>query len=366
MPYRASAERGVTLTFLGTGSGVPGAGRGMSASLLTSHDRFTHYLFDCGEGTQGALSRASDVHPKWLWKGAILVSHLHGDHVFGLPSLLTGMLRDARSSGDGGGGGGGGSSGSGSGGASSVLRVFGPPGLHRFLSAAFGASHSDAFLASMPLRIHELHWAEGNAACGGTRAAVEGGGGSGGLPLRVHHADATGVFTCIANAEHTVRAAPLLHSVPCLGYVYAEADEVHLDPAALRARGVEPGPGIGAALAALKAGRPAAFPGRGGGVVRLSPSDVLRYGSKGRKVALFSDMSRPSAAALALAAGADVLVHEATLEAGEESKAAARGHATPVMAGRTAAAIKPRHLLLTHFRRPLGAPVIDPPSEGEG
>jgi ribonuclease Z len=334
MPYRPpQTHKGVTLTFLGTGSGIPSQGRGMSAALLTAHDRCAHYLFDCGEGTQDALTRASQVHLDWLWRGGVFISHLHGDHVFGLPGLLTGVL--ARPAPPAGG----------------LLRVFGPPGLHRFLSAAFCAARREPAVAALPLEVNELHWDDA--------AAWRGGGGrergGDGLRLRVLRPDASGAFLCVDRGhEGAVRAAPLAHSVPTLGYVYSEADEAHLDPEALRARGVViPFKGMSEAVAALKAGRAVAMPRGCGGSVTVAPGDALTRGARGRKVAVFSDMCRPTRAALALAAGADVLVHEATCAPGEEDKAEARGHSTPAMAGRVAAAVSPRALLLTHFGRGL-------------
>jgi ribonuclease Z len=364
MPHRPpQTHKGVTLTFLGTGSGIPCPGRGMSSSLLTAHDRCAHYLFDCGEGTQEALSRASQWHPGWLWRGGVFISHLHGDHVFGLPSLLADLLRrdGQRLPTD----------------ASGPLRVFGPPGLHRFLSAALGASKRDAELAAMPVEVNELHWEDAAAWRSGGRGAPPPAEGSpaaapapaaaaaGGLPLRVLRPERGGAFLCVAGggsgrraAEAEVRAAPLVHTVPTLGYVYSEAEEAHLDPAALRARGIPipfGGPGeMAAAVAALKAGRSVEMPTQGGGApVTVAPGEALTRGAPGRKVAVFSDMSRAPRVALALAAGADLLVHEATCAPGEEEKAEARGHSTPAMAGRVAAAMDARALLLTHFGRAL-------------
>ncbi len=74
-------------------------------------------------------------------------------------------------------------------------------------------------------------------------------------------------------------------------------------------------------------------------------------GAKGRRVAVFSDMSAPSAAARALAKNVDLLVHEATHQPGECVAARARGHSSPNMAGAVAAALSAKTLVLTHFGR---------------
>ena len=71
---------------LGTSAAIPTKFHRPSAQVVTYHDR--HYLVDCGEGTQMQLLR---YRVKLARLDAIFISHLHGDHVFGLPGLLTSM-----------------------------------------------------------------------------------------------------------------------------------------------------------------------------------------------------------------------------------------------------------------------------------
>jgi len=76
----------ITLTILGTSAALPSYGRKLSAHLLEINGH--SLLFDCGEGTQFQLRK----YKKNLNKvSAILISHLHGDHFFGLPGLLSSM-----------------------------------------------------------------------------------------------------------------------------------------------------------------------------------------------------------------------------------------------------------------------------------
>ena len=159
--------------------------------------------------------------------------------------------------------------------------------------------------------------------------------------------DANGVYPCLQSDWMSVRAAPLRHSAPCFGYVYQENDVQHLNADAVRRAGGRLDMHTRTWLSELKAGRTITLPN---GVV-LRPADVLVQGTRGRKVAVFSDMSSASEAAIALAQRADLLVHEATLAPGECAAAAARAHSSPDMAGRVAARINARALVLTHFGR---------------
>lgn len=72
------------LTILGSSSALPTSERYPSAHVLNAHERL--YLIDCGEGTQIQLRKAKIRFGKI---NHIFISHLHGDHVFGLYGLLS-------------------------------------------------------------------------------------------------------------------------------------------------------------------------------------------------------------------------------------------------------------------------------------
>lgn len=72
-------------TFLGTSAGTPTKARNVTALALEYGEGRSWYLFDCGEATQHQLlhTRLSLVKLR-----AVFITHVHGDHTFGLPGLI--------------------------------------------------------------------------------------------------------------------------------------------------------------------------------------------------------------------------------------------------------------------------------------
>jgi len=75
------------IQFLGTGAGSPGKFRNVTSTALRLLDeRNSVWLFDVGEATQHQILRTT-LKPRKIDK--IFITHLHGDHIFGLPGLLS-------------------------------------------------------------------------------------------------------------------------------------------------------------------------------------------------------------------------------------------------------------------------------------
>jgi ribonuclease Z len=74
------------VTILGSGAAVPTLRRNPTSQYLVCNDR--HILIDCGEGTQMQMRKFGI---KFQRINHILISHLHGDHFFGLVGLLSTM-----------------------------------------------------------------------------------------------------------------------------------------------------------------------------------------------------------------------------------------------------------------------------------
>ena len=73
----------IDIVFLGTGSAIPTLSRNHNAIIFNYKNR--NFLIDCGEGTQRQIRKAKLNICKIT---DILITHMHGDHIFGLPGLL--------------------------------------------------------------------------------------------------------------------------------------------------------------------------------------------------------------------------------------------------------------------------------------
>ena len=141
----------VELTFFGTSSGAPTITRnqqGLSVRLGGET-----WLFDCGEATQ---HRMMDTHVTPGSIRRIFISHLHGDHVFGLPGLLCNLATSLPvGSGD------------------TLVQVVGPPGLSALLRTVIGNSYATLRAGSdrLLLQIHEIGGMQALRGRGGTRHA---------------------------------------------------------------------------------------------------------------------------------------------------------------------------------------------------
>lgn len=150
------------LTFLGTCAGAPSLQRNVTSIALTFSDKGQTWLFDCGEATQHQFMR-TDLKPGRLEK--IFITHLHGDHIFGLPGLLTSRSMSS---------------------IVTPLTIYGPAGLRTFIETALSISGS---WVDFPLDIVEV--AEG---------------------------------LVFEDDNHRVVAQALNHVVPCFGYRVEQKD----------------------------------------------------------------------------------------------------------------------------------------------
>ena len=170
------------LFFLGTGAGVPAKLRNVSAlALLLLVERNAIWLFDCGEATQHQILHTS-LKPRKIEK--IFITHLHGDHIFGLPGLLGSRSFQ---------------------GGTSDVTVYGPKGVRTFLEAALQLSGTHLKYSLDIVEIEE------------------------------------GII--FADDQFTVETLLLDHNIASYGFRITEKDKMGtLDADRLKAEGVPPGP----------------------------------------------------------------------------------------------------------------------------
>lgn len=170
------------LFFLGTGSGVPSKERNVSSLVLRMlEERGTTWVFDCGEGTQQQILN-TNIRPRRI--EVIFITHLHGDHIYGLPGLLSSRSFQ---------------------GGETPVTVYGPRGLKEYIDIS--------------LRLSGTHLR---------------------YPLYVEEVEEGILFE---DEQFLVEAVKLQHGLDSYGYIMTEKDKLgELQPDKLKALGISPGP----------------------------------------------------------------------------------------------------------------------------
>ncbi len=182
------------ITFLGTSCSMPTKDRSHPAVFLFHEGE--GILLDCGEGTQRQFKIAG-IKPTKIKK--ILISHWHGDHVFGLPGLLQTLVSNDYNE---------------------TLHIYGPEGTKKHLDSL---KNSFEFESMPKLEVHE----------------VESG-------------------TIFKNELITISAEKMKHSVPCIGYAIKENDRRKVDMKKAKKLGL----GSGIELGKLVDGKAIEFEGK--------------------------------------------------------------------------------------------------------
>ncbi|PST82643.1 ribonuclease Z [Pedobacter yulinensis] len=149
------------VTVLGSSSATPVFNRNPSAQVLNCNEKI--YLIDCGEGTQQQLIRFNIKSARIDY---VFITHLHGDHYFGLIGLLSSMHLNGRIK---------------------PLDIFGPAALQEILELQF--RHSETVIR------YELNF---------------------------HVVDPDRPGTVFENSDLVVSSFPLNHRIPCTGYRFSQ------------------------------------------------------------------------------------------------------------------------------------------------
>ncbi len=262
---------------LGTSGMMPLPNRHLTSAMVRRDGEL--FLFDCGEGTQVSLKR---LNLKWKKIDSIFISHMHADHVTGLPGML--MLSSQVDRDD-------------------PLTIYGPPRLKEYV---------DANRRILDMYIN--------------------------YEIIVHVAE-PGII--IDTDEYTVRAVPLLHTKPCLGYVLEEKERAGIfSVEQATALGVPMGPLWGR----LQRGE----------AVRLDDGTVVESAQvmgeqrPGRKVSYITDTAYLSSIAEAVR-GSDLLLCEGMFTADMAETAYEKRHLTSDQAAMIARDGEVARLALMHY-----------------
>lgn len=149
------------ITILGCGSALPTTRHSPSSQIIDLRDKL--YMIDCGEGTQLQMRHQ---RIKFSRLNHIFISHMHGDHCFGLPGLIStlGML-----------------------GRMGELTIHGPHGLETYLNPLL-----KQFLGNLP------------------------------YPVRLNLIDAGRHELVMEDRSLCVYSIPLMHRIPCCGFLFME------------------------------------------------------------------------------------------------------------------------------------------------
>lgn len=288
----------MNITFLGTGAGKPSLQRNVTSSVLDlTKERQEMWLFDCGEATNHQIQRLQRKESKensnfpsiTLPKiSKVFITHLHGDHIFGLFGFLTSRSMTSNPK---------------------PLTLYGPKGIKKILETVIEISES--FL-TFDLEIIELE----------PNANPE-------IP-----------FDVFEDPTFKVTAIELQHRVQSFAYRIEEKDGVgKLDIQALHKLGVHDH----TIYQQLKELQTVTL--NNGDI--LNPLDFLTP-HKGKTVVIFGD-TYPCPNCLTIANNADFIVHEATYSQEYEALALERAHSTTLQTATVAKNANVKKLYFTHI-----------------
>lgn len=269
------------VVILGTSSAAPTLRRWLSGTALLRNGEV--FLFDCGEGTQFRFMKADLPRRKF---SNIFITHLHGDHIFGLGGFISTMNLGQRDI---------------------PLHIHGPRGIKRFID--FMTTFPRPTRLGFELHVHELNPGHRGLVC--------------------------------ETDEYEVTCAPLDHTIPAFGYRFQEKDRPgRFDGDLADQLGVPFGPERGL----LQRGLPVTL--ADGRVI--TADQLVGPARAGKSMAYITDTGFAISAKV-LAEDVDLLIHEATYGDELLEMALDRKHSTIRHAATIARGARAKKFIATHF-----------------
>ncbi|XP_049850731.1 ribonuclease BN-like [Schistocerca gregaria] len=286
---RAPPFKGMDITFLGTSSGSPTHKRNVS-SLVLHLVTGEQWMFDAGEATQVQIRHCRTASMGRI--NRIFITHMHGDHIWGLPGLLSSLLIGIEEC--------------------NQLHLYGPSSLDEWIKSTIRMSRT--ILPRNKLVFHPLD------------------------------ARQKGHFVIVDDDNYTVHACPIKHTIPCWGYVVEEKKtKGNIDAAKLTLMGIAPGP----IYKQIKDQWDQDLIVLSDGIV-LDRKSIMSEPKEGRKLVILGDTCDPSNIQ-EISMDANAIVHECTLPESMAHLSRQRGHSTATMAAKFASKIRAKSLVLNHF-----------------
>jgi len=268
------------ITVLGTSSATPTKYRHPSAQYVRLEGNY--FLLDCGEGAQRQLSRYG-LRTQRI--SHVFITHLHGDHYFGLPGLITSMALFGRID---------------------PLTIVGPPALKSIIEVLL--TESDSVLP------YPLHF----------------------VPTQTSH-----IETVAETDQFAVVSVPLKHRVPCTGFLIHEKGperKLNVDACVQHQVPME-------FYESIKMG--ADYHSTSGKIIPNATLSTAGY--KNRTYAYITDTIFDPDYLVPLLQEVDLLYHEATFLHDRVDRAAETHHSTALQAAQIASAARAKQLLIGHF-----------------
>ncbi len=270
----------LSLKILGASSAIPLMDRHTSSQFLTIANR--HFLIDCGEGTQVQLRRSGIGFGR---VNHILISHLHGDHIYGLmPLLSTFHLLDRFKE----------------------LHVYCPEPLEQGV-------YDLLKLSKTTLR----------------------------YKLIFHHHNPKNRTLIYEDKAVTVHSFPLKHSIDCYGFLFTEKPK----PRNIKKSALEQYSIPVAEIRKIKQG--ADWEDENGQTVKNE--DITTAGAKPLSYAYCTDTAPIDTLTELLQIKPDLLYHEATFTEKHKKRAAKTKHSTALQASLVAKSVGCTHLIIGHY-----------------
>jgi ribonuclease Z len=269
------------IVFLGTGAAVPTKNRNHSSIGIKYEGEI--FLFDCGEGTQRQILY-TDISPMKINK--IFITHLHGDHILGLPGLFQSIGFSGRTE---------------------PIDIYGPPEIFETIEHI------------LKIGYHSVNF-----------------------NINVHEVPIDCSKKIVDSEKYEVYCYPMNHSISSVGYIFREKKKPQLD----LQKAIELGVKVGPDLRRLKEGQ--SVKAKDGSIVY--PKDVLLPPKKALCVAYSGDTTPLKDFGIFLKSlDCNVLIHEATFDSSRKNNAIETMHTTIKEAINIAKIAGVSRLILTHI-----------------